>query len=77
MTVTWRYCDQDIGVQDTDMWDWAWDVREMRLKQVAGTRADACRDTGDQDHSVGDTGDNGRDMEDWDWNRDMRDMGAS
>lgn len=53
-TVTWGYCDQDVGVQDTDMGDWDWDARELRLKQVAGTRTGACRDTGDQDQGGGD-----------------------
>lgn len=47
--VTWRYCDKDVGIQDTDMGDWDLDARELRLKQVTGTRTGACRDTGDQD----------------------------
>lgn len=47
--MTWRYCDKDVGVQDTVIGDWDWDARELRLKQVAGTRAGVRRDTGDQD----------------------------
>lgn len=46
------------------------DARE----QVAGTRAGACRETGDQDHGVGDQerdtarpGHRGRCMEKWGW----------
>lgn len=31
-----------------------WDARELRWKQVAGTRTGTCRDTGDQDQGVGD-----------------------
>lgn len=47
--MTWAYCDQDVGVQDTDVGDWDLDARELSLKQVTGTRTGACRDTGDQD----------------------------
>lgn len=46
--VTRRYCHQDVGVEDIDMGDWDLDARELRLKQVTGTRTVACRDTGDQ-----------------------------
>lgn len=50
--MTWRYCDKDVGVQDRHMGDW--DARELRLKQVTGTRTGACRDTGDEGQGVGD-----------------------
>lgn len=73
-TVTWGYCDQDVGVQDTDMGDWDRDARDLRLKQVAGTRTGACRDTGDQDQGGGDQerdtarpGHRGRCMARWGW----------
>lgn len=63
-----------MGVQDTDMGDWDWDARDLRLKQVAGTRTGICRDTGDQDQGVGDQerdttrlGYRDRCMERWGW----------